>query len=99
MARLLAILALVLVVAAAAVIFVGARDEEEAYKVRAIFDNAGFVIPGEDVKVSGVKVGTIDAVEVTDDFKAAVVLDIEDPGFQDFRRDASCIVRPQSLIG
>ena len=24
---------------------------------------------------------------------------IDDPGYQDFRRDASCIVRPQSLIG
>ena len=24
---------------------------------------------------------------------------IEDPGFQDFREDANCIIRPQSLIG
>ena len=24
---------------------------------------------------------------------------IEDPGFQDFRSDASCLIRPQSLIG
>ena len=24
---------------------------------------------------------------------------IDDPGFQDFRRDASCLIRPQSLIG
>jgi ABC-type transporter Mla subunit MlaD len=31
--------------------------------------------------------------------KAAVVMKITDPGFQDFRRDASCIIRPQSLIG
>jgi ABC-type transporter Mla subunit MlaD len=28
-----------------------------------------------------------------------VVLDIQDPGYQDFRSDASCQVRPQSLIG
>ena len=67
--------------------------------MRAIFDNAGFVIPGEDVKVAGVKVGKIDSLDVTPDFKAAVVLDITEPGYQDFRRDASCIVRPQSLIG
>ena len=67
--------------------------------MRAIFDNAGFVIPGEDVKVAGVKVGTIDAVEVTDGLQAAVVLDITDEGYQDFREDAECIVRPQSLIG
>ena len=24
---------------------------------------------------------------------------IDDPGFQDFRSDASCLIRPQSLIG
>ena len=67
--------------------------------MRAIFDNAGFVIPGEDVKVAGVKVGKIDSMDVTRDFKAAVVLDIQDPAYQDFRSDASCQVRPQSLIG
>ena len=79
---------------------VGAGDDDGgAYKVRAIFDNAGFVIPGEDVKVAGVKVGKIDSLDVTTDFKAAVVLDINDPGYQDFRKDAECIVRPQSLIG
>ena len=52
------------------------RDGEEPYKVRAIFDNAGFVIPGEDVKVAGVKVGKIAALDVTEDFKAVVVLEI-----------------------
>ena len=46
--------------------------------MRAIFDNAGFAIPGEDVKVAGVKVGKIDSLDVTDDFKAVVVL--EHPG-------------------
>ena len=67
--------------------------------MRAIFDNAGFVIPGEDVKVAGVKVGKVDSLDVTPDFKAAVVLAIDDPAYQDFRTDASCQVRPQSLIG
>jgi phospholipid/cholesterol/gamma-HCH transport system substrate-binding protein len=86
--------------AAFAVVGLGAGDQDGGdYKVRAIFENAGFVIPGEDVKVAGVRIGSIDAIEVTDDFKAAVVLDITDPGYQDFRSDASCIVRPQSLIG
>ncbi len=27
------------------------------------------------------------------------MLDITDPGFQDFRQDATCLIRPQSLIG
>src|SRR3954447_4330124 len=89
---------LLLSIGAAAVLTTGAGDGG-SYKVRAIFDNAGFVIPGEDVKVAGVKVGKIDSLDVTPDFKAVVVLDIQDPAYQDFRRDASCQVRPQSLIG
>jgi phospholipid/cholesterol/gamma-HCH transport system substrate-binding protein len=100
MRRVAVVLVLVAAAAAFAVVALGAGDEAGGdYKVRAIFDNAGFVIPGEDVKVAGVKVGTIDAVEVTDDAKAAVVLDISDEGYQDFRQDAECLVRPQSLIG
>jgi ABC-type transporter Mla subunit MlaD len=74
-------------------------DEGGGYRVRAIFDNASFVIPGEDVKVAGVKVGKIDDVDLTRDNKAAVVLLIDDPAFQPFRRDAHCQIRLQSLIG
>jgi phospholipid/cholesterol/gamma-HCH transport system substrate-binding protein len=88
-----------LAVAAAAMLTAGAGQQGGTYKVRAIFDNAGFVIGGEDVKVAGVKVGKIDSLDVTHDFKAVVVLDIQDSGYQDFRSDARCQVRPQSLIG
>jgi ABC-type transporter Mla subunit MlaD len=31
--------------------------------------------------------------------KAIIVMNITDPGFQEFRQDASCLIRPQSLIG
>jgi phospholipid/cholesterol/gamma-HCH transport system substrate-binding protein len=93
----------VAVVAAALVLVVfgtGAGDDHKGdYKVRAIFNNAFTVIPGEDVKISGVKVGKIQSLDVTPDNKAAVVLDITEPGFKDFRRDATCTIRPQSLIG
>jgi phospholipid/cholesterol/gamma-HCH transport system substrate-binding protein len=100
MRRVAAIVLLIAAAAAFAVVALGAGDDGGgSYKVRAIFDNAGFVIPGEDVKVAGVKVGAIDSIDVTDDLKAAVVLDITDKGYQDFRQDAECLVRPQSLIG
>jgi phospholipid/cholesterol/gamma-HCH transport system substrate-binding protein len=90
------------VIAAAAVVAItgtGASDDGGSYKVRAIFDNAVSVIPGEDVKIAGVKVGKIGALDVTSDKKAAITLDITEPGFQDFRSDATCTIRPQSLIG
>jgi ABC-type transporter Mla subunit MlaD len=69
------------------------------YTVRAIFDDAANVISGEDVKIDGVKVGTVGSVTPTPQAKAAVILNIDNPGFQDFRADASCTVRPQALIG
>ncbi|HEV3035462.1 MAG TPA: MlaD family protein [Solirubrobacteraceae bacterium] len=69
------------------------------YTVRAIFDDAGNLIPGENVKIGGVKVGTVSSVTPTPQAKAAIVLDIENPGFQDFRSDASCKISPESLIG
>src|SRR4029077_1868128 len=69
------------------------------YVVRAIFDDAGNIIPGENVKIDGVKVGTVGSVTATPQAKAAVILNITNPGFQDFRSDASCTVRPQALIG
>jgi ABC-type transporter Mla subunit MlaD len=69
------------------------------YSVRAIFDDAANLISGEDVKIAGVKVGTVGSVTPTPHAKAAVVLNISNPGFQDFRADASCTIRPQALIG
>ena len=72
---------------------------KSAYSVRAIFDSAAFVLPGLDVKVAGVKVGAVDGVELTDDNQAAVTFTITDAGFKDFRKDATCTIRPQALIG
>jgi virulence factor Mce-like protein len=68
------------------------------YKVRAIFDFVRLV-PGEDVKIAGAKVGKVESLDVTPDKKAAVVLSITKDGFTPFHADAHCTIRPQSLIG
>jgi phospholipid/cholesterol/gamma-HCH transport system substrate-binding protein len=86
-------------IAAFIVLASSAGGSNGAYGVRAIFDDAGNAIPGEDVKIDGVKVGTITSVTPTPQFKAALVLKINSSGFQDFRSDAKCTVRPQALIG
>ncbi len=69
------------------------------YTVRAIFDDAANIIPGENVKIGGVKAGVVGSVTPTPQQKAAVVLSIENPGFQNFRADASCTIEPEALIG
>jgi ABC-type transporter Mla subunit MlaD len=92
--------AFVVAVIVAAVVAMGAGgDNSGDYKVRAIFNNASFLIPGEDVKVAGAKVGKVESLDVTPDLRAAAVLDITEPGFKDFRKDAECAIRLQSVIG
>jgi ABC-type transporter Mla subunit MlaD len=97
--RLLAVCLLGLAVVVLAVTGLGASKGDGAYRVRAIFDSASFIVPGEDVKVAGVKVGAVDSLDVTPQHKAVIVLRIDDPAFRDFKQDASCTIRLQSLIG
>ncbi len=111
------IIATGLIVAAVVVIVLlvsGGGNSGGGYKVRAIFDNGAFMVSGEQVRVAGANVGTIESVSVSRPGepvayrdgkpvsvpgKAIIVMEITDPGFQDFRADASCLIRPQSLIG
>lgn len=107
------ILAVLVLLVLAFLLFRGCQDSGSAYQVRAVFDNGGFVVPGIDVRVAGANVGSVDSIDVSLDGevvsedpadptrpgKAIVVMNIADPAFQDFREDASCIIRPQSLIG
>ncbi len=105
MRKALAIGAVVAAVVAVVLLLAGGEDED-AYRVRAYFDNGGFMVKGEEVRVAGATVGEIESVEVSlpdeagaPEGKAVIVMKITDPGFQDFRSDASCLIRPQSLIG
>jgi phospholipid/cholesterol/gamma-HCH transport system substrate-binding protein len=115
MIRRLILAAAVVAAVVVVVLLVGGGGESgSGYRVRAIFDNGGFMVTGEQVRVAGANVGEIEEVNVTmpndtvaykggkavkKGGKAVIVMNITDPGFQDFRADASCQIRPQSLIG
>jgi ABC-type transporter Mla subunit MlaD len=74
-------------------------DTKDAYFVRAIFDNASTLVTGEDVKIAGAPVGIVSDMDVTPAKRAAVTLRIDDEGFTPFKRDATCTIRLQGLIG
>jgi phospholipid/cholesterol/gamma-HCH transport system substrate-binding protein len=86
-------------------------NDSGSYTVRAYFDNGDFVVNGESVKIAGATVGSVQSTAVslpgeevnrdgTDDpGKAAIVLKIVKPGFESWSQDASCLIRPQSLLG
>jgi ABC-type transporter Mla subunit MlaD len=69
------------------------------YVVRAIFDDASFAANGEDVRIAGANVGSIQSLGVTKSNRAAVTITVTDPRFAPFHADATCAIRPQSLIG
>ncbi|HEX8855009.1 MAG TPA: MlaD family protein [Thermoleophilaceae bacterium] len=99
MRRILAIALVVIGVPLVLVFALGANGGSGgSYQVRAVFDYVR-AVPGEDVKVAGARVGAIKSLDLTKDEKAAVVLNIDKPGFTPFHKDAHCTVRPQSLIG
>lgn len=75
------------------------NDAEDNYYVRAVFDNASTLVPGEDVKIAGAPVGVVSDMEVTEENEAAVTLRIDDETFTPFKQDAKCIIRLQGLIG
>ena len=66
----------------------GEEDRDDAYFVRAIFDNASSLVPGEDVKIAGAAGGRRGPLEVTEDKKAAVTLRIDDEDFTPWKADA-----------
>jgi phospholipid/cholesterol/gamma-HCH transport system substrate-binding protein len=86
-------------VIAAILLATAAGGSNGSYTVRAIFDDANNLTEGEEVKAQGAKIGKVAEVVPTPDGKAAVILKIENPGFQNFRQDAECTILPQSLLG
>jgi virulence factor Mce-like protein len=81
------------------VVRAGADDTGQHYYVRAIFDNASTLVAGEDIKIAGAPVGVVSDMDVTPDKRAAVTLRIDDEGFTPFKKDATCTIRLQGLIG
>jgi phospholipid/cholesterol/gamma-HCH transport system substrate-binding protein len=95
----------ILVVLGAAVgafVFTGASGSDaEGKKYWVEFDNAFGLVEGGDLKVGGVRAGTVNKFELTDTepYKVLVEVEVTEPGFDALRTDSECRVRNQSLIG
>jgi phospholipid/cholesterol/gamma-HCH transport system substrate-binding protein len=94
----------VLGICAAAFVLAGAADKEpDGQRYTIMFDNAFGLTKGGDCRVGGVNAGQTTDFDVEKHTgeapKAKVTVEVTKPGFGDFRSDASCEIRPQSLIG
>jgi virulence factor Mce-like protein len=100
MRRLAAIAAvLVAAITVAVVAATRAQSSSGSYTVRAIFDDASYAADGENVRIAGANVGTIQSLGVNSRNRAAVTISIDNADFIPFYANASCTIRPQSLIG
>jgi ABC-type transporter Mla subunit MlaD len=94
MKRILVTLGLIAAAAASAVTVAGAADSRT---YQAELFNAFGLVKGSELRVAGVKAGTITDLEISPQKTALVSFEV-DPEFPEFKADASCSSEPQSLI-
>ena len=101
--RRLASISLVIAALTAAVVLTGASEDSTGREYKIVFDNAFGLVEGGDFRVGGVTAGETTDFEIRkkkgESPKAVVIAKVKEPGLDDFRKDASCEIRPQSLIG
>jgi len=91
---------LILAGAAAYLLTASGAKEEKGSRFTVEFDNAFGLVKGGDVKVAGVRAGTISGLRVDKSSKRALVdFELTKQGFGSLRADTYCESRPQSLIG
>ena len=93
--RVLAVAGVALAVVLVALLLFGGPS----YRVHATFLNAGQLVPGNEVQVGGVTVGSVDDIALTPDGQAEVTFSIDDEDYSPLRRGTSAVIRPSSLSG
>jgi ABC-type transporter Mla subunit MlaD len=91
-------IALILALLATAAVTVAASagaDDKRSYEAELF--NAFGLVEGSELRIAGVKAGTITGLDVTSAKTALVTFDVG-PDFPELKADASCSSEPQSLI-
>jgi phospholipid/cholesterol/gamma-HCH transport system substrate-binding protein len=69
-----------------------------SYTVHAVFDNAGQLVKGNQVRVGGAPVGTITDIELDDQAQAVVTMEVNDD-FAPLHTGTTAVIRATSLSG
>jgi phospholipid/cholesterol/gamma-HCH transport system substrate-binding protein len=92
-------LALAAVIAAAAVVAVVLLGTGPDYRLHIRFTNASQLVKGNLVQVAGVKIGSVQEIELGDDGQAIVTVGIDDDDYVPLREGTLATVRQASLSG
>ena len=90
-------LLILVVVAAGIVAVIAASGGSDTYRFAAVFDTADRIVPGQQVKIAGAVVGSIDDVQLVPGPKARIVMSVKHQ-FAPFHDDATCTILPEGLI-
>jgi phospholipid/cholesterol/gamma-HCH transport system substrate-binding protein len=91
----IAVAALIAAVALAALAMFGGGD---AYKVKAVFQSAGQLVEGNEVRVGGQPIGTITEIDLDDSAQAVISMEIEED-LAPLHRGTTATIRATSLSG
>jgi phospholipid/cholesterol/gamma-HCH transport system substrate-binding protein len=94
-ARILATAALIAAVALVALALFGGGD---SYQVKVVFQNAGQLVKGNEVRVGGQPVGSISAIELDDQANAVVTMSVND-SVAPLHQGTTATIRATSLSG
>jgi phospholipid/cholesterol/gamma-HCH transport system substrate-binding protein len=92
--RAAAVLAVLIAIVVLAILLFGGG---KSYEAKAIFENAGQLVKGNLVEVSGQKVGTVKDIRLTDDGQAEVVMSLDK--FTPLHAGTTAVIRVPSLSG
>jgi phospholipid/cholesterol/gamma-HCH transport system substrate-binding protein len=92
------ILATAALIAAVALIALAMFGDGNSYRVKAVFDNAGQLVPGNEVRVGGQPVGSIADIELDDSANAVITMDVNDD-VAPLHEGTTATIRAASLSG
>jgi phospholipid/cholesterol/gamma-HCH transport system substrate-binding protein len=91
-ARLAALGALLIALAVVLILLFGGGD---GHRYRMLFETGGQIVEGNEVRIGGVPVGTVETVDLTDDNQAEITIKTE----QTLHEGTSAVIRTTSLSG
>jgi phospholipid/cholesterol/gamma-HCH transport system substrate-binding protein len=92
------ILATAALIAAVALIALAMFGDGDSYRVKAVFDNAGQLVKGNEVRVGGQPVGSISDIELDDQANAVITMSVEGD-VAPLHQGTTATIRAASLSG
>ncbi len=92
--RIVSVATLVVATAAIAVLILGSGSQ---YRIHALFSDAGQLVKGDRVQVGGIPIGSVSKIELDDNNRARVTLDITDARFDPLHSGTIATIGTPSL--